>query len=148
MYDNERELLLKDLSARLYYGVKIKTPYNDESVVGIIKRNGYAKGTIYFDIVTDRQTYPIECAKPYLRPLSSMTVEEYVYFMSIRGMNLRSYEIQEMISEYVSHPNRIAIVNTLGRYSHNIDWLDKNMFDYRGLIQKGLAIDCTGLNIY
>lgn len=28
------------------------------------------------------------------------------------------------------------------------DWLNKNHFDYRGLIEKGLAIDATGLNIY
>lgn len=30
----------------------------------------------------------------------------------------------------------------------SIDWLNKNHFDYRGLIGKGLAIDATGLNIY
>jgi hypothetical protein len=29
-----------------------------------------------------------------------------------------------------------------------IDWLNENHFDYRGLIEKGLAIDATGLNIY
>ena len=29
-----------------------------------------------------------------------------------------------------------------------LDWLNKNHFDYRGLIEKGLAIDATGLNIY
>ena len=29
-----------------------------------------------------------------------------------------------------------------------IDWCNKNHFDYRGLIPKGLAIDATGLNIY
>lgn len=29
-----------------------------------------------------------------------------------------------------------------------IDWFNKNHFDYRGLIEKGLAIDATGLNIY
>ena len=29
-----------------------------------------------------------------------------------------------------------------------VDWLNKNHFDYRGLIEKGLALDATGLNIY
>lgn len=29
-----------------------------------------------------------------------------------------------------------------------IDWFNRNHFDYRGLIEKGLAIDATGLNIY
>ena len=28
------------------------------------------------------------------------------------------------------------------------DFLNKNYFDYRGLIKKGLAIDATGLNTY
>jgi hypothetical protein len=30
----------------------------------------------------------------------------------------------------------------------SIDWLNAHHFDYRGLIEKGLAIDATGLNIY
>ena len=32
--------------------------------------------------------------------------------------------------------------------SDAIDWLNAHHFDYRGLIEKGLAIDCTNLNIY
>ena len=67
--------------------------------------------------------------------------EEFVYFMSIRGMNLRSYEIREMMSKTFSHPNNIAIVNTLGSYSNKIDWLNKNMFDWRGLIPMNLALE-------
>ena len=33
-------------------------------------------------------------------------------------------------------------------YISLIDWFNKNHFDYRGLIEKGLALDATGLNIY
>ena len=65
--------------------------------------------------------------KPYLFPLSSMTEEQkrdYQYITE-RWMNDSSYSI-----------------------SDSIDWLNKNHFDYRNLIEKGLAIDCTGLNIY
>ena len=148
MNKDDKELLLKDLSARLPYGVMVKTPYNDAKLIGIVTRKGYTKETEYIDVITDKQTYPIRYVTPYLRPLSSMTEEEFVYFMSVRGMNLRSYEIQEMMSENFSHPNRIVIVNTLGKYSHSIDWLNKNMFDYRNLIERGLAIDCTNLNVY
>ena len=32
--------------------------------------------------------------------------------------------------------------------SDSIDWLNKNYFDYRGLVEKGLALDATGLDIY
>lgn len=56
--------------------------------------------------------------KPYLFPISSMTEEQDEEFMNIQ----------------IGYPS--------------IDWFNKNHFDYRGLIEKGLAIDATGLNIY
>ena len=65
--------------------------------------------------------------KPYLFPLSSMTDKqknEYQYITE-RWMNDPAYSI-----------------------SDSIDWLNKNHFDYRGLIEKGLAIDATGTDIY
>ena len=64
---------------------------------------------------------------PYLLPLSSMTEEqkqEYQYITE-RWMYDSSYSIGD-----------------------SIDWLNKNHFDYRGLIEKGLATDATGLNVY
>ena len=57
--------------------------------------------------------------RPYLFPLSSMTDEQLEEF---EKCGLASY--------------------------HDYDWYNKNHFDYRGLIEKGLAIDATGLNIY
>ena len=65
--------------------------------------------------------------KPYLFPLSNMTEEqkkEYQYITE-RWMYDSSYSI-----------------------SDSIDWLNKNHFDYRGLIPMELAIDATNLNIY
>lgn len=151
MTQEEKELLLKDLSARLPYGVICQ--YNCVSFcdsLAIAKTNAIGElhgivpltnGNIGFMVGSDKINALQGDIKPFLRPMDSMTEEEYVYFMSIRGMNLRSYEIQEMMSKYFSHPNSITIVNTLGRYSHNIDWLNKKMFDYRGLIRKGLALE-------
>ena len=132
MTQEDKQLLLADLCARV--------PYHPKGHV-VNACNGAecdewltcATFTMFTNVTNN--------CRLYLRPMSSMTEEEYVYFMSIRGMNLRSYEIQEMMSENFSHPNRIAIVNTLGRYSDNIDWLNKNMFDYRGLIEKRLALE-------
>ena len=142
MNQQDKELIFKDLCCRLPYGVNVNYQGNQYEL-----KEMHSDGRIYLGSYNsiygswccnlEMDTYPI----PYLRPLSSMTEEEFVYLMSIRGMNLRSYEIQKMMSENFSHPNRIAIVNTLGRYSHNIDWLNKNMFDYRGLIPKGLALE-------
>lgn len=126
---------MKDLCARLPYGVKVTLDGKHPLTV---------TPHIYCAIASEDNM--INLPKLLLRPMSSMTEEEYVYFTSIRGMNLPSYKIQEMMSENFSHPNRIAIVNTLGRYSHTIDWLNKSMFDYRGLIPKGLAIEVTKEN--
>ena len=148
MNEQDKQLLLKDLCARLPYNVLCKTELYSEPfhLLGILD-----KETILLDSPVygegDGEWY-ISGAKPYLRPLSSMTEEEFVYFMGLRGRNLSHYDIQQMMKESFSHPNSIDIVNTLGRYSFNIDWLNKNMFDYRGLIERKLAIDCTGLHIY
>ena len=75
----------------------------------------------------DDETVYIDNVRLYLLPLSSMTEEqkkEYQYITE-RWMYDPAYSI-----------------------SDSIDWLNKHHFDYRGLIEKGLAIDATGLNIY
>ena len=75
----------------------------------------------------DDETVYIDNVRLYLLPLSSMTEEqkkEYQYITE-RWMNDPVYSI-----------------------SDSTDWLNKHHFDYRGLIEKGLAIDATGLNIY
>lgn len=147
MKPEDKELLLKDLSARLPYGVKIKVRSNDVRTVRTIDVTSgivtfmESDSISPFGIHIEHPTTLRQVVKPYLRHMSSMTEEEFVYFMSIRGMNLKSHEIQEMMSKNFSHPNSTAIVNTLGRYSHNIDWLNENMFDYRGFIEKDLALE-------
>ena len=121
----EKDLLFKDLCARLPYGVIVNVhgfdyDYNDK-LTQIY--NGYGCSIQ----VTTNMPYDIEQVKPYLFPLSSMTEEqqkEYQYITE-RWMYDSSYSIAD-----------------------SIDWLNKNHFDYRGLIEKGLAIDATGLNIY
>ena len=129
MTREDKELLLKDLCARLPYGVKCEN-YNhidgrNVFKVTDIRDNGYICGTVnnhYCWAVFD----PLEL-KPYLFPLSSMTKEQRqeLQYITERWMYDTSYSI-----------------------SDSTDWLNKNHFDYRGLIEKGLAIDATGLNIY
>ena len=118
-----KDLLLRDLCARLPYGIKASYYGADEECETWDEVDGVA-----FDYVEIGQySLPIERVKPYLFPISSMTEEqknEYQYITE-RWMNDSSYSI-----------------------SDSIDWLNKNHFDYRGLIEKGLAIDATGLNIY
>ena len=122
MKQEDKELLLKDLCARVPYGVKVL--YNNE-VFGI----EYIS-PMYEEVkldTPDNWTVAVSDIKPYLFPLSSMTdeqKEEYQYITE-RWMYDASYSI-----------------------SDSTDWLNKYHFDYRGLIEKGLAIDATGLNIY
>ena len=70
-----------------------------------------------------------EC-KPYLFPLSSMTEEQD-----------REFSLLQVNTHKDSFLYVCDCVNM-------ITWLNKNHFDYRGLIEKGLAIDATNLNIY
>ena len=122
MTQKDKELLLKDLCARLPYGLKVKCEEYSFPVTILYSGN--------IDDVKFKETGGIEniCAiKPYLFPLSSVTEEqkkEYQYIIE-RWMYDSSYSISDIT-----------------------DWLNKNHFDYRGLIEKGLAIDATGLNVY
>lgn len=123
----DKELLLKDICARLPYGVKIQVPYEDGS--------GYFDETVW-EVNNDGPFHvngwgiEYEYVKPYLFPLSSMTEE------------------QKMFLKQQSWCIAISTSGTVETTIEGIDWLNKNHFDYRCLIEKGLAIDATGLNIY
>ena len=125
MTQKDRELLLRDLCARLPYGVIVLTPNGSGHVCEInFTIFGYELGVNINPIIRD--TFSINDVKPYLCPLSSMTEEQEEEYN-----NLNSYE--------------------LGYFPHTeeaLDYLIKNHFDYRGLIPMGLAFDATGLNIY
>ena len=126
----QEELLLKDIAARVPYEVKVKTPYGDAILIGLTKRKGYKK---YIDIITDKQTYPIRYVKPYLRPMSSMTEEEKVQLIQYACIG------EDMNGEFIDEVQR----KDCAAY---IDWLNAHHFDYRGLIEKGLAIAVTEEN--
>ena len=118
--DQEKDLLLQDLCARLPYKVKVKdTYYNDgPATIWLLDLNAQK-----VRIFADEGYQSIEYIKPYLFPMSSMTEQQKKEFQKLLGIRM------------------------LPNYSV-IDWLNKNHFDYRGLIPLGLAIDATGLNIY
>ena len=129
MTQKEKNLLLKDLCSRLPYGVRYRHfTWNDEYGETYIAAQIYSINTDgYVKNCHDDETVYIDNVRPYLFPLSSMTEEqkkEYQYITE-RWMYDPAYSI-----------------------SDSIDWLNKHHFDYRGLIEKGLAIDATGLNIY
>lgn len=125
MTQEDKELLIKDLCARLPYGVVVNVKGFDFDFKDKLTQiyNGYGCSIQ----VTNNMPYGIEQVKPYLFPMSSMTEEQkrdYQYITE-RWMNNPVYSI-----------------------SDSFDWLNRNHFDYRNLIEKSLALDATGLGIY
>ena len=107
MTQEEKSILLKDLCGRLPYGVMMKG-VNDDFVLGINTpptRLLYVLSSLDF--------------KPYLRPMSSMSRDEW-------------YEFERLEEEIDNHLESITAKS---------DWLNKKGFDYRGLIPMGLALE-------
>lgn len=137
MNKENKELLLQDLCARLPYGLKIM--YNGwdsdggcefstvETLIGINDR------FIYLLWRDEKVKHSIEEPlsildyKPFLRPLSSMTKEEKVQLSQYACIG------EDLNGEFIDEVQR----KDCAAY---IDWLNRNHFDYRGLIEKGLAI--------
>lgn len=121
--NEDKELLMKDLSARLQYGVKVHIlTWNEDTMefaekvdeLYSINKDGYIR------TVDEEYELEIESVKPYLFPILSMTEEQKRCLFTYCKLDLQS----------------------------GIDYLDKYHFDHRGLIEKGLAVDCSNLNIY
>ena len=131
MTQKDKELLLKDLCARLPYGVKfLRESWNFEwdeelSVIEVLKdidKDGYINNT---------KVYTVDDIKPYLFPLSSMTEEEKEEYCQLQQRVI--YNSKGVINEDVT------------KY---INWCYKKHLDINNLIPMELAIDATGLNIY
>lgn len=138
MTQEEKDLLLQDLSARLPYGVKVKT-----NNINVLKLGTHTRVGEY---ITD----VIEPCKPYLFPLSSMTEEqtEEVHNLIYQGVSESVNETSEWLKTRKENDLRPITLTYILSDRLVIDWFCKNHFDYRGLIPMGLAIDCTNLNIY
>ena len=145
MTQEEKELLLKDLSSRLPYGVKCQWgTYYEGTLIDVCKcktEHGFVYWDCYFEECGD--DVPIEIVKPYLRTISSITEEERVEI----GKAIQKDRI-EPYGEIKSSGSDNLLLCTI-RQAHNLMvWLLKNHFDFNGLIERGLAINCTDLNIY
>jgi hypothetical protein len=133
MTQEQKDLLFKDLSARLPYHVKVKVWLEDGTTEeGFLDlAHNYAdvlRGAFYYNKIKD--------IKPYLFPISSMTEEQKEEYRKVCELDT------EILSK---HPMDGTPFPAL----HNSqDWLDAHHFDYRGLIERGFAIDATGKNIY
>ena len=137
----KKYLVIDDISGRIPHGVVFKTDWGNKTLKGIQYDN--ANTLLYFGVCnfTNKviETYVSE-VKPYLLPMTSMTEEKRKYISDRWGINENfNFEIDPIWGEYY-----IEVEDAAGF----IDWLNRNHYDYRGLIPKGLALDATGLNIY
>lgn len=133
----DKELLLKDLCARLPYGVKVQVDskhwcdFNSSIPSKLTFENSYR---LLF--VGTNLGY----VKPYLFPLSSMTEEQL--------KDVKSVLHQEIIDIYENCSEERKVPEYPQTWYYVQNWYNAHHFDYQGLIEKGLAIDATGLNIY
>jgi hypothetical protein len=132
MTQEDKQLLLKDLCARLPYGVKMRTWYNDTITSDI---NTFPYG---IDETPDEQ---LAGCKPYLRPMSSMTEEE-LKELNDKYSSIAYFFIQKPPYYYGLQAQHEDIGSIkISEFSEIYDWLNAHHFDYCGLIEKGLALE-------
>ena len=128
MTQEDKELLIKDLGARLRYKVNVRL-YEKETCI-LMGIDGY---NVYLDV--DSDSFRIEDIEPYLRPMSSMTEDELYELRDIFNYDIEfddgGLEIVNSEFDSFSYLEICAIT----------DWLNAHHFDYRGLIEKGLALE-------
>jgi len=130
MTNEDMQLLMTDIAPRLQHKLKFKAEsfhdnYKFENdILELWGINYISGGWIMLDFRGCMNvTAPIERYKPYLRPMSSMTKEECEECMPLFDV---------MDDNYIPHEE----------WSYRaFDWLNAHHFDYRGLIEKGLAIE-------
>ena len=129
MTQEDKELLLKDLCARLNTNLVCSIYRTDDQGVGYRNEILYGYCNIegwdefYFEKDCSISINYVSKIKPYLFPLEGMTEEQQL-------------DLTKFVANGINGKNILY------------DWYNKNHFDYRGLIPMGLAIDATGLNIY
>lgn len=148
MTQEEKDLLLEDLCSRLPYDVR-----------GFYKTSGIeiTNQKLAYDIIGNLHYKNDVEFKPYLFPLSSMTEEQRKEFLEISHLENRSFYNGE---EIVIISNEVWVFDLGGdadteyrstdikRIRETVKWLNKNHFDWRGLIPMGLAENATNKNIY
>lgn len=149
MTREDKELLLKDLCVRLPYNVRVE--YNGTTLTNIFDVLGIAYGRIVLCLpfMSKTECPLIEEVKPYLFPLSSMTEEQLIELKTFTDLRYE-HNTLELVEWNDNYKTLEFWLEEIPSYCviEVFDWLNKNHFDYRGLIERGLAIDATGKNIY
>lgn len=161
----DRELLIREISCRLPYGIKAQVfGWDYEKGKIAIPLKVYSVNTDgYVSFEYNRYNVETVCVEDcllFLRPMSSMTEEELKELVNLNLIRINSYKRDLVIKEteffldicwyvqiaYKDNNGDECVTNLyVGRGSsiEEIDWLNKKHFDYRGLIEKGLALPAS-----
>ena len=138
MTQEEKDLVVKDLCAKLPYKTRVRyifsfagaaciTGYSEEGILSYDKLQEFSLSNVGYE------TRRVANILPYLRPISSITEEEE---RELNGLLSEVYDFtfrMDELLELIQMQKEIPF--------HYIDWLNEHHFDYRGLIQKCLAIE-------
>ena len=148
MKQEDKELLLKDLSARLPYNCKVFYEYVDD-----LDSKTYGYSLTLNTWCIDELNADKAVIKPYLRPMSSMTEEESKELSILCGIkDILSTKITDEYIEFVvddgfcSTEIRTIWYDEIISSIEIFDWLNAHYFDYRGFIESGLAVKVTKEN--
>ena len=119
----EKQLLLKDLCARLPYGVRVSVQSYKGTFLGTLvtvttKLPNTTLGEAWIEETDEALWCDYSLFKPYLRPLSSMTKEEREYVEDLSNFKATPSVVRDKVDFYLEHH-----------------------LDYRGLIPMGLALE-------
>lgn len=142
MNKEEKDLLLKDLCARLPYGVKIKVRGNNirtvrmvdmvEEIVHFVELDSISPFGVHIECPTTFQ----QVVKPYLRPMSSMTKEEKEELKKLCGEDLSEFAGFIKNGHGLSHDG-LYMFDKL----RQLEFCLSHHLDFRGMIEKGLALE-------
>lgn len=149
MTQEDEKLLLIDLAARAPYKVKISLEFDEDKLIGTLDAVYPSENRVIVDNLNKAiAAINVRCGgfilnennvKPYLRPISSMTEEE----MDMVEEIMQVYTNRSIIFDFMANGD-IAFQKaniSIERFGMLIDFLNKQMLDWRGLIQKGLALE-------
>ena len=156
MKQEDKILLVKDLCSRLPYGVRVchmtsgfSGVLHDISVLHVYEGNSDSDKydsivdyVAYIEFFGDGYPYKVDAFKPYLFPIASISSEQLKEVSEILGKEVEVFDNYLNIVDHTRNTFSYLELDAL------FEWFNKNHFDYRNLIEKGLAIDCTNLNIY
>lgn len=154
MSDEERNLLITDLTARINYGVICLIERVDD--FGPIHRNekltGFCFddiGGFHFEVGGGLDIVFPEKIMPYLRQMSSMTEDEREELFQIwklgkeNGSESVTKLLKEILYKAINENYILKLATSFENWIDVMAWFNKKHFDYRGLIEKGLALEAT-----